>query len=173
MEHELIEKEKMYLAGLQHTGFMDDEGSVEEEIDELWNRFAQFCRSRWEDIEDRVIDPYVSYEIQIWNEEQLKEEGKLYTFVGVEMQDIETLPLQLCGKVLPESKYLAFRLEGEEIKTWEEDILQDWFPRDDYWIRDYEGFIFHIQCFHEEKFKGVEDLENSELKVLIPVHEVD
>ncbi len=173
MEYEVIKKEKMYLAGLQYYGDIEQEDmTIEDQIDRLWFRFATFCRSRWSIIEDKVVCPDLSYEIQIWDEEELKKEGKLSIFVGVELEDLDDIPLELSGKVLPAGKYISFKLKGEEIKTWEEDILQDWFPHDDYWIRYFEDKVFHVQCFHEEKFRGVENLEGSELKVLVPVEEV-
>ncbi len=172
MEYELIKKEKRYFAGLQHIGFMDEKGSIQEEIENLWRGFAQFCRDRWDNIEESVVDPELSYEIQIWNEEELQKEGKFYIFVGMEFKELDPLPLQLSGKVLPSTKYISFKLEGDEIRTWEEDILQGWFPRDDYWIRSFEDYVFHIQCFHEKKFRGIERLDDSELKVLVPVKEV-
>ncbi len=173
MEYELIEKENMYFAGFQHRGFMNEESSVQEDIDSLWNSLARFCKNRWNSIEDSVVDPNFSYEIQAWNDDELKEEGRFYVFVGVELEDLTSLPLELSGKVLPPSKYISFELKGDEIRTWEEDILQDWFPRDDYWIRYFEDYMFHIQCFHEERFKGIENLEDSKLKVLVPVVEVE
>lgn len=173
MEHEFVEKEKMYLVGLQYYGTIKPGGiSIEGEIEKLWSRFAEFCQNKWRTVEDKVVDPDLSYEIQIWDEEELKKEGKLSIFVGVEFEDLDEIPLELSGKVLPSGKYISFKLKGEEIKTWEEDILQDWFPRDDYWIRSFGGYLFHAQCFHEDKFKGVENLEESELRVLVPVEEV-
>ncbi|MFW6144407.1 MAG: GyrI-like domain-containing protein [Candidatus Natronoplasma sp.] len=137
MEHELVKKEKMYLAGLQYHGAIKEEGtSIEQHIDELWSRFAEFCREEWDSIEKKVVDPELSYEIQLWDREELEEEGKLQIFVGVEVEDLDELPLELSGKVLPSSKYISFKLRGKEIKTWEEDILQGWFPeKDGYWIR--------------------------------------
>ncbi len=173
MDHELIEKEKMYLVGLQHHGSMlGSKDPIEDRIETLWKRFSSFCRDNWPDIEDKVVHHKLSYELQIWNEEELQESGDLYVFVGVEFEDLEDVPLELSGKVLPAGKYISFKLQGEEIKTWEEDILQDWFPRDDYWIRSFGDNLFHLQCFHEDKFKGVENLEQSELEVLVPVDEV-
>ncbi|MEF8874206.1 MAG: GyrI-like domain-containing protein [Candidatus Thermoplasmatota archaeon] len=173
MDYELIKKENMYLAGLQYYGTIEQQDiKIENCIDDLWLRFAKFCRNKWGTIEDKVVDPDLSYEIQIWNEEELKKEGKLSIFVGVEFEDLDEIPLELSGKVLPAGKYISFKLKGEEIKTWEEDILQDWFPHDDYWFRSFGDYLFHVQCFHEEKFKGVENLEESELEVLVPVDEV-
>ncbi len=128
---------------------------------------------RWDSIENSVIYPELSYEIQIWNEDELVESGLMSIFVGLEVDDLENIPLKLVGKVLPSSKYISFTLTGEEIKDWEDLILQEWLPESDYWLRSFEEQIFHVQCFHEEKFKGIENIEDSQLRVLIPVEEVD
>jgi len=174
MENELIDKEKVYIVGLQHHGSMlDRKDPIEDQIELLWRSFSDFCQNNWSEIQDKVLNPKLSYEVQRWNEEELEDSGDLYVFVGVEVEDLDYIPLELSGKVIPGGKYLSFKLKGEEIKTWEEDILQDWFPHDDYWIKSFDDYLFHIQCFHEERFKGVENLDDSELTVLVPVEEVD
>ncbi len=174
MEHEVIEKEDRYLIGFQHHGSMlNKKDPIEDQIEALWGRFSRFCQESWPAIKDKVVNPKLSYELQIWDEKELQDSGDVYVFVGVEVEELKDIPLELSGKVLPAGKYIYFKLKGKEIKTWEEDILQDWFPRDDYWIRSFEDHLFHVQCFHEEKFKGIENLEDSELNVLVPVDEVD
>ncbi|MEF8832632.1 MAG: GyrI-like domain-containing protein [Candidatus Thermoplasmatota archaeon] len=174
MEYEIVEKEKMNLVGLNYHGSITENGvAFEEKVEGLWRRLSEFCMNRWDSIEKSIINPQLSYEIQVWNEEELEESGKMNVFVGVEFKDLESFPVQLVGKVLPSGKYLSFDLEGEEIHGWEEYLLQEWFPESDYWLRSFDDQLFHIQCFHENKFKGIENIEESELKVLVPVEEID
>ncbi len=174
MEYEIIEKERMKLAGFDYRGSMlDEKESFEKKIENLWGTLSEFCVNKWLSIDDEVVDPKYSYEVQVWNEEELDQEGKLEVFVGFELEDIDEIPVELVNKVLPATKYISFQLKGEEIETWEEDILQDWIPDSDYWIRSFDEYLFHIQCFHEEKYKGIDNIEDSELEVLIPVEKVD
>ncbi|MBS3790053.1 MAG: GyrI-like domain-containing protein [Candidatus Thermoplasmatota archaeon] len=174
MEHEIVEKEKMKLIGLNYHGSITENGvAFEESVEDLWRRLSEFCMNSWDSIEKGVINPELSYEIQIWNEEELDETGRMSVFVGIEYKDFDSIPVQLGGKILPGGKYLSFTFEGEEINGWEEYLLQEWFPESDYWLRPFDGQVFHIQCFHEDKFKGVENIEESELKVLVPVEKID
>lgn len=174
MEHKIVEKEEMKLIGLNYHGSItENDAAFEEKVEDLWRRLSEFCITKWDSIEDKVVDPELSYEVQVWNEEELDQSGKMDIFVGMESKDLENIPLELVAKVLPEGKYLSFTLEGEEIQGWEEYLLQEWFPESDYWPRTFGDRLFHVQCFHKEKFKGVENIEESELKVLIPAEEVD
>lgn len=174
MEYEIIEKESMNLVGMNYHGSItEDDVAFEEKVEDLWRRLSDFCMNRWESIEKSVLNPELSYEVQVWNEEELEESGRMNVFVGVEFKDLESIPVQLVGKALPGGKYLSFILEGEEIQGWEEYLLQEWFPESDYWLRPFDDQLFHIQCFHEDRFKGIENIEESELKVLVPVEEID
>ncbi len=174
MEYEIVDKDDIKLIGLNYHGSItEDDVGFEERVEDMWRRLSEFCINRWDSVEDKVIDPEWSYEVQVWNEHELEESGKMDVFVGMESTDLDDIPIQLVAKVLPQGKYLSFKLEGEEIQGWEEYLLQEWFPESDYWPRTYGDRLFHIQCFHEEKFKGVENIEDSELKVLIPADEID
>lgn len=174
MEHEIVEKKEMKLVGLNYHGSItENDVAFEERVEDMWRRLSEFCMNRWDAIEEKVVDPDISYEIQVWNEEELDQSGRMDIFVGLKTKNLENIPLQFVAKVLPEGKYLSFTLEGEEIQGWEEYILQEWFPESDYWPRTFGDRLFHVQCFHEEKFKGVENIEESELEVLIPAMEID
>ncbi|MBS3817694.1 MAG: GyrI-like domain-containing protein [Candidatus Thermoplasmatota archaeon] len=174
MRYEVIEKEKKYLVGLEYYGsIFGEKDPIEKRIEDLWGRFSEFCKNKWEKIEEDIVNPELSYEVQIWEKEQLEEEGNMYVFVGMESEELQNFPIELSGKILPADKYANFTLEGKEIQTWEEDILQDWFPQSDYWMKSFDRYQFHVQCFHEERYKGVENIEDSELEVLIPVEEID
>ncbi len=174
MEYELVKKDKLKMVGLNYHGSITENSvAFEERVEDLWRRLSEFFIARWDSIESAVINPDLSYEIQVWNEEELEESGLMNVFIGVEFKDLEDIPVQLVGKVLPGGKYLSFTLEGEEIQGWEEYLLQEWFPKSDYWLRTFDDQLFHVQCFHEDKFKGIDNLEESELKVLVPVEEID
>ena len=174
MEYEIVKKEKIKLMGLNYHGSITENGvAFEERVEDIWRRLSEFCMNKWESIEESVINPELSYEIQLWNEKELEESGQMSVFVGVEFDNLESIPIELVGKVLPGDKYISFVLEGEEIHGWEEFLLQEWFPESNYWMKSFDEQLFHIQCFHEHRFKGIDKLEESELKVLVPVEEID
>lgn len=174
MNYELLERDKMKLIGLTRRGsILEDEQSFQKEIEELWGKLSDFCVNRWPSIGEKVINPEMSYEVQVWNEEELNQNGRLEVFVGFQIEDVNDVPVDLVSKTLPSTKYISFELQGNEIRTWEEDILQDWIPDSDYWVRSFDEYLYHVQCFHEEEYKGIDNLEESQLTVLVPVEEID
>ncbi len=174
MDYELIEKENMYFIGFSYRGTIKENlDQFQNQVDDCWNTLADFCVNRWAHIEDEIIDPKLSYEIQLWNKEELEQNGLLNIFVGLEVKDLETIPIEMTGKLLPKGKYILFNLKGEEIHGWEDFILQEWLPESNYWLRMFNEHLFHVQRFHEDRFKGVENIEESELDILVPVEKVD
>ncbi len=170
MDIDIGEREKMNLVGLTRTiSLEDDDESIEDQVGNLWERLADFCRESWGSIEPHVVNPELSYEVHIWNEDELEEKGELNVFVGMEVNSLDDIPLELVGKVLPAGGYAVGTVRGEDIKHWETDILHEWLPESDYMMSMFNGKLFHAQCYHEEKFKGVDNLEESELQVFIPV----
>lgn len=174
MNEELIEMEKTFFIGLNHKGSISENAEeFEDEVNNLWLELSNFCEEKWDLIDDDIVNPQFSYEIQIWKPEDLEENGTLDVFAGLEVEDLNSIPLQFTGKVLSAGKYLKFTLEGEEIHGWEEFILQEWLPDSEYWLRSFDDYVFHVQRFHEEKFKGIENIAESELDILLPVEKVE
>jgi len=174
MDHEVVEKDEIKLVGLNYHGSItEDDVGFEERVEDMWRRLSEFCMTRWDEIEEKVVNPELSYEVQVWNEEEITQSGRMDVFVGVETEELKEVPLELVAKVIPSGKYISFKLKGEEIQGWEDYLLREWFPESDYWLRPVDDRLFHIQCFHEEKFKGIDNIEESELEVLVPVEEID
>ena len=116
MDPKILERGQMNLIGMTYYGPIGGEGwSEENQIGQLWQRFNRFCEKKWVSIEDRVINPKLGYEVSIWNEDEFKETGDFCIFVGVEVEHLEEVPLELFGKVLPAGPYAYFTLEGKEI----------------------------------------------------------
>ena len=171
MKPQIVEKDGMTLVGMVYYGPLTGEGwSKENPIGQLWQRFNGFCETKWELIEDRVVNPKVGYEINIWNEEEFQQTKNFYVFVGVKVERLDDMPLELVNKVLPASTYACFTLKGQEITTWEEHVYNQWLPKSNYELVSLHGYHFQIQSYEEGRFKGPgELLKESEIDVYVPI----
>ena len=161
MEPKIIDKGEIILVGMVFYGdpFKDQGGfSSENEIGRLWKRFNK----KWKSIK-RVIGNG-GYEVHI-EPNEYKETKNFYVFVGVEVDKIEDIPLEMFVKVLPPSRYAVFTCKGEEITSnWAEKIFGKWLPRSGY----KEAHKYLIEFYDNERFKGMDNPE-SELDVYVPI----
>jgi len=160
MEPKIIEKEKIVLVGMVFYGdpFKNQAGwSQENEIGKLWKRFV----AKEKTIKNRVENG--GYEVHI-EPEEYKETKNYYVFVGVEVEKVEKLPLEMFTKILPASKYAVFTLKGKEITSnWQNKIYKEWLPQSGY----EEAHKFLIECY-DDRFKGIDNSE-SELDIYVPI----
>ena len=85
-------------------------------------------------------------------------------FVGVEVEKVEKLPLEMFTKILPASKYAVFTLKGKEITSnWQNKIYKEWLPQSGY----EEAHKFLIE-YYDDRFRGTDNSE-SELDIYVPV----
>jgi AraC family transcriptional regulator len=166
MEPKIIERETTMLAGMVFYGdpFAGGEGwSQENEIGRLWGRFNRF----WEENQaarSHAVDGNVGYELHV-EPVEYAETNRFYVMVGVEIADLEGLPLELSVKVLPAGAYAVFTLRGPEIKSnWPDAIYKGWLPQSGY----EEAFKFTVERYDGARFKGVDDPE-SELDIWVPI----
>ena len=115
MQVEFVERGPLILAGMSYYGPLTGEGwSRENPIGQLWQRFNQFFDSTPDFSEARPVNPGIGYEINIWNEEEWQETKCFYVFVGVEVDQLDDMPLEVVGKLLPAGTY-ALRLQGASV----------------------------------------------------------
>lgn len=171
MEVEIVEREPLVLLGVDYYGPVRSARGEETPIDTLWNRFAAFCRNRWHTIEGLVVDDEVSYEVHMWNQEELEEEQHFLAFIGIEVEKLIKTPVELVGKIIPAGRYAKITLEGEEIDNWEELVYEDWLEDSDYQVKLFGVYSLDYQRYDEDRFKGVDNLEESELDVFVPIEE--
>jgi len=174
MQVEFVEKGTMALAGMSYYGPLTGEGwSRENPIGQLWERFNQFFDRSPSFSQHQAVNPGIGYEISIWNEEELQASKSFYLFVGVEVAQLEEMPLELVGKVLPAGTYAHLTPKGREITTWERAFYDEWLPGSGYELAARGGYHFQIQAYEEGRFKGLGDLiEESEIDVYIPVEKL-
>lgn len=171
MDLQIAKREAVTLAGMTYYGPLTGEGwSRENPIGQLWQRFNRCFDSNPAFGQDQAVQPGIGYEISIWNEDELEESQSFYVFVGVQVHQLQDLPLQLVGKVLPASTYAHLVPGGREIMTWERTFYDEWLPESEYRLQACGEYHFQIQSYEEGRFKGLGDLlEKSEIDVYIPV----
>jgi predicted transcriptional regulator YdeE len=166
MEPTITKTSQMLLVGF---GFYGDPFSLspgwteENEIGRLCNRFMAYLAQHGQQIK-HIKGERVMYELHIYNEETART-GEFEVFVGIEVERLEEVPLALSAKLLPPTSYARFTLAGQQIVgDWPMLILTDWLPESGY----ESDFAYSIQRY-DERFKGLDRLDESEIEVYIPL----
>jgi predicted transcriptional regulator YdeE len=166
MEATIVELPQIALLGLGFFGdpFKLSAGWTEEnEIGRLWSRYMAFLIEHGQRIK-HVTDDRVAYEVHVYGEET-KRTGEFEVFVGTPVEQLEDVPLELSAKIIPPSRYAVFTLKGELIASdWSLTIMTEWMPKS-----GYEGNYQYSMQRYDQRFKGLDRLEESALDVLIPI----
>ena len=169
MEHKIVQSGEIMIAGMVFYGdpFAVGGGWSEgNEIGKLWTRFNAFWDKHQAAIRHVVAN--AGYEVHV-EPEEYAETKSFYVMVGVEIAEIEALPLELSVKVLPAGAYARFTLHGAEITSnWPAEIYEKWLPGSGY----QERAKFTVERYDGDRFKGMDDPE-SELDVLVPIVKMD
>ncbi|MFX0094744.1 MAG: GyrI-like domain-containing protein [Candidatus Hodarchaeota archaeon] len=169
MQPKIIEKEAIKLIGTIFYGKMSGGGwSAENPIGKTWQRWGKFREANWDLIKDKVVNPDIAYEIHVWNEKEYKETGFFSAFVGLEVKDLDDVPLELVSMVLPASTYAIYTAKGKEITTTRTDEV---LPELDYPRLEIREYRWEIQAYDFQRFKGLEGtkIDVSELDFYIPI----
>jgi AraC family transcriptional regulator len=166
MKPKIEDRGRTMLAGMVYYGdpFATGGGwSQENEIGKLWARFNTFWDEHRAEIR-HVVNPNAGYELHV-EPIEYAETQNFYVMVGVEIAEIEDLPLELSVKVLPAGTYATFTLRGAEITSnWPDAIYREWLPGSGY----QEKHKFTVERYDGERFKGMDDPQ-SELDILVPI----
>jgi predicted transcriptional regulator YdeE len=170
MQPKVIEKTETIMVGFDFFGdpFKFSAGWTEEnEIGRLWNRFITFFNEHKNQLL-HVPEPSVMYEIHIEHPET-GQTGEYEVFVGVEVDGLESVPIELTVKVLPATLYAVFTLKGEQITSdWSTMVYRDWMPSSGY----QRSYPYGIQRY-DERFKGLDRMHESELKLYVPIQLIE
>lgn len=166
MEPKIIELESLSLLGMNFYGdpfknnnFWDEEN----EIGHLWNRFINYFKNNQKGFKRR-IETDVSLEIFIPSDDY-KTHGVCEIFVGVIVDKLDIIPINCVAKKLPKCTYAVFTVKGEKINSdWQNKIFSEWLPQSDYELQ----YDFNIQ-YYDKRFKGINQLNNSEIDVYLPI----
>jgi len=171
MDIEIIDKGSLCLLGVDYYGPIESLQNDRTPIENLWERFAVFCKNRWYAIEDLVSNEDISFEVHMWNQEELEDTNYFMAFIGVEVEDIIKTPVELVGKIIPGGRYAKATLHGKEIQEWERLVYEEWLEDSEYQVRLFGVYSLDYQRYDEKLFKGIDNLEDSELDVYIPIEE--
>ncbi len=169
MQPLIVKKPEIYIAGMSFYGdpFSTRSGwDAENEIGRVWTRFVQYLKLNGEGIQ-HITTPNVFYEVHIYNGETAVK-GEFEVFIGVPIDRLEAIPVELLVKVLPPTPYAVFTFQGEEIAS-------DWQLQIDQWISDAGYRCTHPFSFqyYDDRFKGLDKIAESTLDVYMPIEPVD
>ncbi len=165
MEPTMIEKPQMALVGF---GFFGDPFEIsggwteENEIGRLWKRFMAYWSQHRERIKHVRADD-VMYEVHVQHEET-KLTGEFEVFAGLEVERLEDVPVEVSVKILPPAIYAVFTLQGKEITSDWSKMISEWMLKSGY----QSPYAYGFQRY-DERFKGVDHIDESVLDVYVPV----
>jgi predicted transcriptional regulator YdeE len=167
MEPKIVEKTAIILAGFSFYGSpfeTKDPWTEENEIGKLWQRFMSFMQDSTTEFSRGLSQYHAMYEVHIWHPDTMTT-GELEIFVGVVVKEMDIVPVECLIKYLPPSLYAIFTLQGEEINSdWSQQIYQQWMPQAGY----SSAYPYSFQ-YYDHRFKGLDNLAESELDVYIPI----
>jgi predicted transcriptional regulator YdeE len=162
----VIERTRLLLAGFSFFGdpfAFSDGWSMDNEIGRLWQRFRVFFDAHDQHLPG-MTDEDAMFEVHLEHPET-QSKGLFEVFVGVPVEGLGDLPVELVVKVLPSTPYAVFTLRGTAITgDWGREIYQEWLPQSAY----REAYPYSFQ-YYDERFKGLEQIEESILDIYVPV----
>jgi AraC family transcriptional regulator len=168
MEPKIIDRGQILLVGFSYYGdpFATSAGWTEEnEIGRLWHRLETFL-GKYRDRVKHIRDETVAYEVHVEHEETASK-GYYEVFVGMEVERLDDMPIEMVSKELPATKYAVYTLSGDQIVSdWAKEVYDEWMPGSGY-ERAY-GYGFQL---YDARFKGLDRLDESELDVYVPIRE--
>jgi predicted transcriptional regulator YdeE len=165
MQTRIVERDRITLIGFSFFGdpFAESGGWTEEnEIGRLWNRFLAYFAEHGQRIAS-VDDESPVYEVHVESDETAAK-GYREVFVGIEVPTLDDVPVELLVKILPATTYVVFTLRGEQISGDWSQTIADWMDEAGYTATHPYGFQLY-----DRRFKGLDNLEASELDVYFPI----
>jgi AraC family transcriptional regulator len=165
MKPKITDKRRITLVGMDFYGnpFQEAGGwSARNAIGQLWDRFNKVYDKKKNAIKHLASESGCELWIDFEGEEN---KNNHYIFVGVEVDRLDDLPLELVARILPETRYAIFTLKGDEIKSdWPSRIVAQWLPE----AGTEQSFPFIFEYYDSQRFKGM-DYTDSELDIYVPV----
>ncbi len=168
MDPKIIELDALFLAGMSFFGDPFDSSSPWTEanqIGQLWDRMMTYLDKNAARLEGHCCE-HAFYEVHIFGPETA-ENGLFEVFVGLQIDDLACLPINLVGKALRPGCYAVFTLKGSQ-------IMSDWEQSIAVWLKSNgfrESCSFNFQ-YYDARFKGMDQIEDSCLDVYIPVEKI-
>jgi len=168
MQPTIVRKNKITLVGVSFYGdpFETSAGWTEDnQIGRLWQRLMAYLAKNPDKIK-HPVPVQASYEVHIYGPETMTK-GLFEVFIGIAVERLETVPVDFLIKVLPTAEYAVFTLKGKQISS-------DWHLEINEWIAaaGYEHAHPYSFQYYDARFKGLDQIEESQLDVYMPVKKV-
>jgi predicted transcriptional regulator YdeE len=165
MKPTIVQKDEIILVGMSFYGdpFETSAGWTEEnQIGRLWQRLMAYMAENPDAIQQRV-PIQASYEVHVYGPETMSK-GLFEVYVGLQVEHLEAVPVDLLVKILPATEYAVFTLQGAQIAS-------DWHLEIDQWIAaaGYQSARPYNFQYYDERFKGLDQIEDSQLDIYMPV----
>lgn len=165
MQPTIVQKDEITLVGMSFYGdpFETSAGWTEEnQIGQLWQRLMAYLAEHSNKIQ-HPVPVQASYEVHIYGPETMTK-GLFEVFIGIAVEQLAAVPVDLLVKILPATEYAVFTLQGAQIST-------DWHLEIEQWITEagYKGSHPFSFQYYDERFKGLDKIEESQLDVYMPV----
>ena len=155
-----------YLVGMDFYGDPFGRASAweeENEIGRLFKRFEDFYAPNPVQIKGNLF-PQAVFEGHFVSD-ATRRTGDFDVFVGVLVGELADLPLECVARQLPFTQYAVMTITGEKITSdWHMAIQEQWPPGPEYLL----AFDYSLTCY-DQRFHGMERLEESAVDVYIPV----
>ncbi len=155
-----------YLIGMNFYGNPFSRASAweeENEIGVLCRRFTDFYQHNAPRIKHNIF-PEAIFEGHFVTEETQRT-GNFDVFVGVIVATLEDIPIECVARQLPLTAYAVLTIRGGEISSdWQMSIAKEWLPGQNY-VPSYNYSLTR----YDQRFKGMEMIEASEIDVYLPV----
>jgi len=169
MEPVILEEKIFKLLGCVFYGdpfHSAKEWSYENEIGMLWQRYMSLC-GKYAQLLKKISENFnTGYEIHL-EPEEFKDTKQYYVMIGMEVNDLEEIPLEMFIKIFPKSNYVVFTTRMEEKYEMGAYIYREWLPENSW----KQSFPYIIQGYDGTRYKGLED-PKSEIDWYIPVKKV-
>lgn len=165
MQPKFVDKEPIILAGVSFFGdpFAESGGWTEEnEIGRLWERFFETAAGTGLACEDPE-DASPILEVHVEGPESAAK-GHREVFIGVKIDTLDEVPVEMLVKVLPAATYAVFTFRGARITSDWSQMVTQWMLEEGY--RSAYPFGFQL---YDSRFAGLDQIESSEIDVYIPV----
>jgi len=169
MEPLILEEKSFQLLGCVFYGdpfHSAKEWTYENEIGKLWERFGKLSYKYSKLLGKISTERNVAYEIHL-EPEEFKKTKEYYVMVGMEVDNLDEIPLEMFIKIMPNSTYVVFTTTMEEKFKKGAYIYREWIPENGW----KQSFPYILQGYDGARYKGLDD-PKSEIDWYIPVKKI-
>lgn len=143
-----------------------EEWSHENEVGKLWQRYGALYYKYSVLIKKISINNNIGWELHL-EPEEYKETKNYYIMVGMEMSNIDEIPLEMFAKILPKTSYIVFTSSMANKFEMGCFVYKNWMPKNNY----EQNFPYVLQMYDRYRYKELDD-PKSELDWYIPVKKI-